>query len=35
MLKRKTTAQLEEWRRQHGRECLLVKGARQVGNACL
>ena len=31
MLRRKTTAQLEEWRHQHGQECLLVKGARQVG----
>ena len=31
MLKRKITAQLKEWRRQHKEDCLLVKGARQVG----
>ena len=31
VLKRKMTAALREWRRKKGRECLFVRGARQVG----
>ncbi len=31
MLRRKITTQLKEWRQQHKEDCLLVKGARQVG----
>ncbi len=31
MLKRKITEQLRQWRSQHKEDCLLIKGARQVG----
>lgn len=31
MLKRKMTAYLEEWRSNKSKECLLIKGARQIG----
>lgn len=31
MLKRKFYDTLLEWKSAHGQECLLVKGARQVG----
>ncbi len=33
MLKRKITACLKEWKDNHGRECLLINGARQVGKS--
>ena len=31
MLKRKIYNTLLEWKKAHGKECLLVKGARQIG----
>lgn len=31
MLKRKIYQQLQEWRDSHHEDCLLIKGARQVG----
>ena len=33
MLKRKMTDRLLAWKASHGRECLLVNGARQVGKS--
>lgn len=35
MLKRKMYQQLLDWRKNHGQECLLIKGARQVGKTFL
>lgn len=32
-LRRKTTDYLREWKASHGRECLMVNGARQVGKS--
>lgn len=33
MLDRKVTARLEDWRKSHGGQALLVTGARQVGKS--
>ena len=33
MLKRKMTSFLKNWKESHGTECLLIKGARQVGKS--
>lgn len=35
MLKRKMYDKLLEWKRNKGKECLLIKGARQVGKTFL
>jgi len=32
MLKRKITKILEEWKKEENKQCLLIRGARQVGN---
>ena len=31
MLKRKITKILEEWKKEENKQCLLIRGARQVG----